>query len=148
MACNLAFVHPNDLHAWWHLVRPGLESVAARTSDGWIPEDVYTAIRNGQSFLHIGTNENTFAGFVVLTPIQGYKEKRCHIWCAYSADPKINAVEAFIGGVERLGEEMGARKVTFMSARRWDRKIERYGYKPTQTTYEKDLVWAAVDLAR
>ncbi len=148
MAHALTYAHPSDLHIWWHLVRPGLEILAGKASDGWIPEDIYAALKAGGSFLHICTDDGAFAGFVVLTPIQGFKEKRCHIWAAYSTNPKSDAVEAYLGDIERVGEQMGARKITFSSPRRWDRRLEKYGYKATVTTYEKDMRWTAADQAR
>ena len=137
---ELRQVLPQDLHAYWNLIKPGLESVREHSVDGWIAEDVYSAVRTGSSTLHVAFVESHYAGFCVLTVLQGYSSKALHIWCAYGV-PGMNVVKRFENELVKIALNAGARKLTFLSPRKGWGKY----YTAVQTVYEKELICQAAD---
>lgn len=84
----------------------------------WIAEDVYHAIRSGESALYVFTQAGQFAGFVVLRRLvaEFSGTVSCHVWLAYStsnADAYL-AAESFI---KESAKRMGASRITFSSPR-------------------------------
>ena len=135
---ELRHVPPQDLHAYWPFIKPGLEEVRSRSVDGWIAEDVYSAVRTGSSTLHVAFVDSSYAGFCVLTVMQGYSSKALHIWCAYGVKG-MNVVDRFEKDLIRIALNAGCRKLTLLSNRKgWGRR-----YKAVQTVFEKELIWAA-----
>src|SRR5262249_1265780 len=67
MGWRLTQVHPVELHAWWPLVRPGLERVRKRAGASWLCEDIYSAVRTGGATMHVGYIDQLYAGVLVLT---------------------------------------------------------------------------------
>jgi hypothetical protein len=132
----LEYISPADLNPSWEIVRDGLFKVCKRASDGWIPEDVYYACRQGTSTLHLVWKDDEYVGFVVLTPMHGYDCKKLMIWIGYNAGEK-DAVEVAMEDIEELARKSGARKVLFGSPRNWERRLP--DYKPTTTYYEKEV---------
>ena len=139
VASELRPVGPYEILPYWALIREGLEKVRESSGDGWIAEDIYAALRQGSSQLYVGFDNGAYAGFLVLTAVQGYHDRRCHIWCAYSNDPHRDAIAAFMPQLEHLAQVMNARKITLCSPRRFDRRLAPLGFNATQTTYEKEL---------
>lgn len=136
---TLTFVPPNELHDYWDLVKPGLEIVRQKSSDGWLCEDVYTELRAGRSTLHIGDVEGDYAGFVVLTPTQGYDSMRLFIWAAYNATDK-DMIKEFLPELKSMAKKIKAKKLTFSSCRKgWDKRMAQYGFEPTFTRYDLEI---------
>lgn len=132
---ELKYVQPQDLHDYWPIVKPGVEAVSSVCVDGWIPEDIYSAVRTGTSTLHVAFVDKTYAGFCVLTVLQSYSQKALHIWCAFGVKG-MNVVERFEGELIKIALNVGCRKLTFLSPRKgWAKR-----YKAVQTVYEKELV--------
>ena len=135
---ELRHVPPQELHAYWPFIKPGLEEVRSHSVDGWLAEDVYSAIRTSSSTLHVAFVDSTYAGFCVLTVIQGYSSKALHIWCAYGIKG-MNVVDRFEKNLIAIALNAGCRKLTFLSPRKgWENR-----YKAVQTVYEKELTWQA-----
>ena len=133
---ELKLISGQDLHQYWPFVKQGLEEAKQYSVEDWIAEDVYTALRNGTSTLHMAFVDNTYAGFCVLTITQGYSSKNLHIFCAYGVKG-MNVVERFEPEIVKIAKSIGARKITFLSTRRWERRLK--DYKAVQTVFEKDL---------
>lgn len=133
---ELVYVHPNELQGSWDQVKEGLQKIHARASDGWIAEDVYAAIKGGNSTLHLCYVDQEYVGFIVLTPMQGYDVRKLHIWCAYNIGETSN-LELFIAQLENMARSIGARKLTFASPRRWERRLP--DFRLATTYYEKEV---------
>lgn len=135
---ELRYIHPSLLHDWWDQVLPGLLKVREHSSDGWRPEDVYSEIRAGRSTLHIGLIDAQYIGFVVLTPLQSYDGNRLNVWCAY-AKTEHDPVALFIDDLKEMARAINAKKLTFSSPRRWDKRLRNYGWNPVKTTYAMEV---------
>ncbi len=133
---ELSYVKPVDLQGYWDLIKVGLEAVHKNASDGWIAEDVYHAIKAGLSTLHLVYQDQEYVGFVILTPMQGYDVKKLHIWCAYNIGEK-DVLAIVIPQLEDMARSIGARKLTFASPRKWERRLK--DFTPVTTYYEKEV---------
>lgn len=109
-------IHPNDLRRVWGEVRKGLDTMP---DADWIAEDVYHAIKSGDSALYVFTQAGQFAGFVVLRRqvAEFSGEVACHIWLAYSASD-ADAYQAAEGFIKSSAKHMGASRITFCSPRK------------------------------
>jgi hypothetical protein len=138
---DLIPVKPEDIQEVWPPVVTGLKRIKDRrhTSEGWIPEDVYHALRSGSSVLHLCYVEGEYCGFTVSTLLQQYDGKALHFWIVYNAS-KVDIIGTFMPDVELIARTAGAKRVTFWSPRRWERRIKRYGFLPTQTEFVKELL--------
>src|SRR5215467_1391430 len=89
MGWRLTQVNPVELHAWWPLVRPGLERVRSRARASWLCEDIFSAVRTGRASMHVGFIDQHYAGVLVLTinadPFTA--ERSLLIWAVYTRDP-------------------------------------------------------------
>jgi len=126
-------IHPDNLIKVWDKIREGLLEVKNKASDGWMPEDVYMALKSGHSTLHITEENNEYTGFVVLTPMQDYRGKKLHIWAAYHTAGK--AVEKYRPELVDMAKQIGAKRLCFESTRKGWEKF----YIPTMTTYEYNI---------
>lgn len=108
-------IHPAQLRTVWAQVKAGL---ATMPPADWIAEDVYHAIKSGESALYCFTQDGAFAGFVVLRRIvaEFSGDVACHVWLAYSASDAdaYTAAESFI---KESAKRMGASRITFSSPR-------------------------------
>lgn len=134
----LEVIHVDDLQSVWHLIRPGLEKVREHSQSHWMQEDVYMACKQGHSSLHISYVDGCYAGFCVLTPTRHWDGMALHIWCAYNAG-QHDVVDMHIPDLETIAKTIHAKRITFWSRRKWDRRIKPYGFSPTQTEYVKEL---------
>jgi hypothetical protein len=135
----LELILPDDIQPIWHLIREGLQKIHEKTKSTWIPEDVYIACRTGASKLHVSYANGDYAGFCVLTPSQHYDGTVLHVWCAYSASGH-DVVDMHAPDLERIARNIKAKRITFWSPRKWDRRIAKYGYRAAQTEYVKELL--------
>ena len=130
---DIVLIAPDSLHAVWKDVRAGLEKMPV--SD-WIPEDVYHAVRSGESALYIGVGDAGFGGFMVLRKQQTEFSKQpvLHVWLAYSvAEPDVLAHG--IDTVREVAKRIGAQKITFGSPRKgWAKR-----FPVVDATYEIPL---------
>ena len=135
---SLEFVPPDDLQSCWSVVLPGLKLVHRKSKSNWIPEDVYAQLKAGQATLHLAYVEQDYAGFVIVSVQPHWDGKNFHLWCGYSAGTH-DVLEIFMPELERMARSIGAKRLTFWSPRKWDRRISKFGYVPTQTEYVKEL---------
>lgn len=135
---KLTYIHPNALHDVWGLIKPGIEACRLHSTDGWIAEDVYMAIRSANSTLHIGEIDGEYIGFVVLTPQQGYDRIRLQVWLAY-AKTEHDPIDLFIDDLRKMARAIKASELTFASPREWGRRLKNYGWKPTKQTYTMEV---------
>lgn len=133
------WIAPDDVPAEWDLVLPGVEEVA-QYGDHWRPEDVYMALRQGASHLHVVKADGRYAGFVVTTPSRGYDGPTLHVWIAYAVPGGPPLPPATVLKFREWAAAMNARRVVFTSPRKgWERLARRLGFAPTLITYELEV---------
>lgn len=119
------YIQPAELRGWWRLIRPGLERIKEKSTEAWIPEDVYADCFEQRSMLWFFLKENRPVGFVILQPVGPI----LHIWCAYAIeeDCLFDAWEH----IQEIAKQGGATSLSFDSNRRgWDRMAKKLGFKP------------------
>lgn len=136
----LRLIEPKDLSFEWDRVREGLCVVQNTTSDDWLPEDIYMAIRSNNAALYVGEDQHgDYLGFVILQVLPMFHGSKLHIWCAHSAT-KRPLMRLVFPEIQELGRKVGAKKITFSSSREeWETACRWLGMKPAQVTYESDL---------
>jgi hypothetical protein len=142
MGWKLIQVAPAELHAWWPLVRPGLERVRKKARASWLCEDIYSAVRSGGATMHVGYIDQRYAGVLVLTvntdPFTA--ERSLLIWAAYTCHPL--ALEHGLADLNALAARAGLRKLIFHSPRRgWSRRLAHNGFRITEMKFERELQW-------
>jgi len=134
---RLDWVNPNDLSNVWDTIKPGLAKVR-KHGDHWREEDVYMAIKQGASNLHIGILDNRYAGFIVTTVQQSYDGVVLHIWVCYSQVG--NLLDSGMTHLREWAASVKARRIVFTSDRKgWERVGERHGFRPTLVTFECEV---------
>jgi hypothetical protein len=135
------YIPPTQLREVWPVVREGVGIVCDMGSAGWIPEDMYMAIANNHSTLHVCYKGNEYLGFMVLTPTNDYNGTNLHIWATYSNKPEIGILEYGILEINQLACRINARNITFDSKRKgWAKTGEKLGFEPTTTRYAKAVI--------
>lgn len=136
----LRLIPPNEISFEWDRVRAGLVEVKTATTDDWLPEDVYMAIRGGGASLYVGEDKHgDYLGFIVLRLVTTFHGKSVEIWCAHSAT-SAPLMRTFWPQIQSIGQEVGANKISFSSSRdEWHAASKRLGFVPKQTIYEFSL---------
>ena len=126
-------VLPHELHDYWPFVKEGLGKIKQTAQDDWLPEDVYTSVRNDTAHLYFTQAHD---GFVVVNLLSGYDGGgEMHVWCAYGEDVDLLQESKELDEVAR---ELGCKRITFFSARKgWARN--KIGYEEVHTLYRKRL---------
>lgn len=126
---NLSALSPDVLASTWPEIRAGLEKVKEHTSEAWLPEDIYCALKAGQATLYI---EKDGGGFVILRQENHFDGIGLHIWCAYSKS--LKKLPVYIDEIREIARSINARRITLSSKRDWSKY-----FKPAMTIYEEDL---------
>lgn len=136
----LRVIEPKHLAVEWERVRAGLVEVKKATTDDWLPEDVYMALRQGQASLYIGTGAGgEYLGFVVLRLVPTFHGSKVEIWCAHAAT-KAPLMRTFLPHIQAVARNVGADRISFSSAREeWAAAARRLGFSPKQVSYELTL---------
>ncbi len=125
----MRYVKPDELHSVWAFVKAGLEVVRNRCFERWIPEDVYTALKQGGSQLFVAED-----GFIVVTPQkdQFSGEQILFIWAAYGTNALVYEEGEKL--ITQLAKQIGAKRIQMESPRRgWERR----GFDPVKIVYER-----------
>ena len=83
-------------HTWqqvranWGWIDNGLQTIIGKTRDGWMPLDVWTALRANTSFLYAISKDGDDIGFLVLRQDQHHDGPCLFIWCMW-AEPDLYA---------------------------------------------------------
>jgi hypothetical protein len=140
MTWTLTQINPAELHAWWPLVRPGLERVRTKARASWLCEDVYSAVQTARATMHVGYIDQRYAGVLVLTvntdPFSG--ERSLLIWAVYTREPA--ALSLGLADVKQIAARAGLGKLVFHSPRRgWARRLAAEGFEITEMKFERML---------
>jgi hypothetical protein len=121
----MRYIQPQELRDWWHLIKPGLERIKEKSTEPWIPEDVYADCYSQNSMLWVLFRNGRPSSFVVLQPVGD----TLHIWCAYGFEDGV--LEEGFAQVEEIAKRGNATKITFDSNRAgWNRAAKRLGFRP------------------
>lgn len=135
----MRYIPPDALPLVWGNVREGLLKIMPHTTDDWIPEDVYGALKDGTASLFIHGKDDTFYGFLIVQVLNMWHGKRLHVWAGYSNWQKP-MLRVLLRSMKAIAIEAGAKRITFDSLRpEWQSVCKRGGFLPTQTTYELNL---------
>lgn len=126
------YIQPLELRGWWAWIRPGLDHIKSKSTEAWIPEDVYTDCFEKRSMLWVFVKENRPVSFAVLQPAGN----RLHVWCAYATEEDV--AEASLAHIENIARQGNATELSFDSNRRgWERHAKKMGFRPR--TWVKSL---------
>lgn len=132
---QLVNVLPADLAAVWSRVRPALE--AMDKGDGWIPEDLYLAIKTNSASLLMVTIDGAEHGFLVLKNVPDFDGPRLHIWVLHSHS-KVNVMAEFSDDLDQIARSIGAGRITFGSTRGgWSKVAPKHGFSVRETVYQR-----------
>lgn len=121
------FIPVNDLRAWWPSVREGLNKIKTSSPENWIPEDVYTDCFNQKAMLWVVIDNQHFAGFFILQPM----DQDLHVWAAWTLNNDYQIVESGLKYIKDMARQAGHKYVSFTSHRRgWQRRAEQLGFRP------------------
>lgn len=125
-------VNPEYLHDVWSWVRPRLERVIEKNEEtGWLPEDVYAAIKSGSATLAtIGEDD----GIVVLQRQVRHLGPVLFVW-VLEGDNLMPQWQRILDELRRIARVAGAKKIVQHSGRRY----EKFGFTPTRTIYEMEV---------
>jgi hypothetical protein len=130
-------VEPQNVAQVWDTILPGLMKVWRR-GEGWRVEDVYTAIKTGQAYLHIAMDAGDYAGFVVSQPQQAPDGVVLHLWALYADGGHREHFATWLGQIDEWARGIKAKRITFHSPRRgWEKLGQQLGFKPAMTVYER-----------
>lgn len=136
----LEWIKPGNLRDVWPQVKEGLEQVE-KTTDAWITEDIYMALKMGTCNLHIGTVNGEYKGFLILQKQDNYGSVSLHVWAGYSEGKDFNLLEQSTEQLIEWAQSVEAKKITFSSTRKgWAKQALKVGFKPSPlVTYEMKL---------
>lgn len=125
------------LRSEWEYVRAGLEKIIDKTSDDWIPEDVYHEIKANVTGLYLLEHEGQRIGFACL-----------QVWTAYPTGPQLfirslwaephsaaKYRDDIYDDLKQFAREKGCAAMRLFSPRRWDAD----GWQMKQHIYEMEV---------
>jgi hypothetical protein len=127
------YIQPEELRQWWHWVRPGLDRIKLKSTEPWIPEDVYADCYSQRSMLWVLFRLNKPIAFFVLQPVGD----TLHVWCAFAYEE--DCLKDGFKHIEELAKSGNAAKITFDSNRRgWEKVANTLGFRPRK--WVKELI--------
>ena len=134
---RLEYIHPDNLGKVWPILREGVEKIRRRCGDSWLVEDMYLAIKQNHSTLHIGYIDGQYRGFLVLTPTVSFDGPVLHIWGLYSnGGDGLDLLYDGIEHIKQFASKMNAKRITFHSPRKgWEKYGEKLGFKLRTQTF-------------
>ena len=132
----LNYIHPDNLHEHWKLVRDGLGRILERTQDRWIIEDVYHLLKTNSMGLYV---QDGGKGFAILQPVKGWDGMELFIFAGYSMDDH-DVISQDIDSIKDIARSINAKRIRFQTKRKgWEKRAEEYGYKLSMVEYEVSL---------
>jgi hypothetical protein len=140
MTCKLIVIDPDtQLREVWDDVREGLNDILNKGNYTWLPEDVYSAIKNRSSVLLVGIADNRFSGFIIISINKGFDGLEGNIWCAYNIG-KSEYISSLNTVIDEFLKKAGCKRVTMISNRPgWEKIAPKLGFSPVQVIYSKEI---------
>ncbi len=107
-----------ERRAAWPMIRPRLAALAARTGEGWMPEDVFHLTTMGSATLWATDDLGCF----IVTQVDEQPWGRSFVVWIASEETDARAVE-YMDQVRDMAREAACDRVTFSSPRRWERAL-------------------------
>ena len=136
-------IPPAKLGHWWPIIRGGVEDVIHKGTPNFLPEDVYSFIKESRAWLIICVNQKTkaYEGFVVLTeelPNTFCTDPDLLIWLAHSKVP--GSAELLFPKIEKAAKDKGYKRIAFHSERNGCvKRAKTYGFSLTERVFHKKL---------
>lgn len=135
-------LQPIYLSRVWHMIKPGIEEIIEEMNretihETWIPEDVYSSIKSGQSVLWVCDE----GWMITILRTEGYTGlKQVFVWMAYSYDHNKDIVTDNDRMIEEYAKSQGCSMVQFQSNRLgWRKRAKELGYSMGPITYTKRI---------
>ena len=136
MKCEFRWIPPAEIGDYWQTIKPGLIDTAEKAPGGWVPNDVFLQLANGQATLHLVIVEQHYRGFFVSKIVPGHEGNKLLIWLAHG-DGSGNLMRDNMEQLKAWAKNIGAVKVQMQSNRKgWEKVAPTLGFVPTMTIYE------------
>lgn len=137
---KLEWIKPAQLRKYWPIIKEGVQ-IIEKSTDAWIAEDIYMAIKTGSCNLHVGTLDGKYIGFIIIQQQENYGVTSLHIWAGYSTAQKFDILELASEQFKEWGASINAEKITFSSTRPgWAKQAKKIGFEASPLiTYEMKL---------
>jgi len=139
MNLDAIYVDPSEIHDYWPCVKNGAEKVA-KHGEGWIAEDMYSAIKSGDAVLHLFYEGTKYMGFVVTAQTADASGNVLFVWALYSEGHNQNYHNLAVQYLESWAKSIKANRIRYHSPRKgWERVGKKIGFYPTATVFEKKV---------
>ncbi len=134
---EIKVIQPVELHVVWPTIKQGLEIILKKSSQEWIPEDVYMSIKQGVSILIMGFVNGRYLGFVIVRPQNDCRGNReGFVWAFYAK--KAVDYQLFWPPFVEFCAKIGCTKLTMLSDRKgWDRS--KWGFEREAVLYSQKI---------
>lgn len=127
-------VTPDGLYALWPWVRAGLEKAVNKTSQRYLPEDVYVMLRGGRAWLYVVGEQQ---GFAVMEKLLDPDGLVLFVFAMWGEPWSIAPMKAQLyDELTALAQSIGAKRVRMQGRKGWE--AEAY-WKPTAIVFEHEL---------
>jgi hypothetical protein len=133
-------IPPESLHAYWAYVREGLLKVKENVKEVWLPEDVYTSIRNKRSTLYVAREDERVLGFFICeASVEPFSHKPLlFVWCLSGPDG-LPYADACIEFLDKLARSINAGKIKFIGRKGWARVLKGK-FEDVSSVYERQVL--------
>lgn len=120
------------------MVKPGIEEILETLNkeclqELWVPEDVFTSIRNGESTLWLG-DEGWVISQIRVDKYTGIKQ--FFIWMAVSYDNTKDIVTEDYHQLKQIAKQNGCEMIAFSSVRKgWIKRAKELGLSSGPTNF-------------
>lgn len=137
---TLEWVKPSQIRDTWPAIKEGLKKIE-KSTDAWIVEDIYMAIKMGTCNLHVASIDGEYKGFLIVQQQENYGVIGLHIWAAYSNGMDFNILDNSMEQVKEWAKNVEAKKITFSSTRKgWTKQALKLGFQASPLiTYQLRL---------
>lgn len=130
------------LHACWPKVRKGLERIAEKGKENWLPEDVYVALRTGRATLYVAD-----PGFFILEKVDEAftHQSVLNIWCLHAQAEDgghhagvLQFRDEAIAYIDGVAKSLGIKRIKMSGRKGWQKVLKDY-FTPVRVMYERSI---------
>lgn len=134
--CDFRWIPPAEIGDYWQTIKPGLIDTAEKAPGGWVPNDVFLQLANGQATLHLVIVEQHYRGFIISKIRHEPEGDKLLIWIMHG-DGSGNLMRDNMEQIKAWAKNIGAVKIQMQSNRKgWEKVAPTLGFVPTMTIYE------------
>jgi len=129
---------PGGAHEMWGWIRSGLLSIIEKTRPHYLPEDVYTRIRNGTAWLYVYAADGDDIGFAVLTQEHDPDGLVLFVWVLWcEPGSAVVRLPEMYAETEKLAQQCKAVRIRMQSPLRgWERQTF---FNKVAAVYEREI---------